>query len=309
MSTEGVSLFDLPNDGILLISSFLDTKSLGRLSRTCKRFNELLNDDYVWRKNSQSVIGSNMTFPTFQKKCQPHLSYKRRCQLSKEWLKGLGTRHNVLKFEKCMPWIHLDRNYLFVSEGQKIKQLARGLNGNIIHPLVSKKRYPHEQDDVAKFSLSEKEIVSGGRNGTMVRLQKGSLEVINYVKCHNSEILCIDAKNDIIVTGSKDKTAKVWKTVQSFTQCQAEFDMKNKVLSTAITPSNTSFIVGLSGIDKVHPLQLYDIEKKTLITKFGEHHREGSGILDICLDYYHTFLVAGYESIIQLWDIRKPQRW
>ena len=54
-------LFQLPEDVLYHILSYLDCKSLTRLSQVCKTINHFINRDAVWREIAKESINTGIT--------------------------------------------------------------------------------------------------------------------------------------------------------------------------------------------------------------------------------------------------------
>ncbi|XP_054718488.1 F-box/WD repeat-containing protein 4-like isoform X2 [Uloborus diversus] len=146
--------------------------------------------------------------------------------------------------------------------------------------------------------------------GSLARWKKKNLHLSQMCKKSNAypELTAVDAKSDIIVSGSRNGYLQVWKTMDNNTKCISDIQVVNKVLSVALHSANSKFIVGLRGTDNIHPLQLYDLEKSSLITKIGSNFKHGAGILSIYPECENTFLSGSYDTSIRLWDVRDPRK-
>lgn len=54
-------LFQLPEDVLFLVLSYLDPRSLCRLSQACKRSYQFISRDVVWRKIAKGIINTGLT--------------------------------------------------------------------------------------------------------------------------------------------------------------------------------------------------------------------------------------------------------
>ncbi|KAK4821521.1 hypothetical protein QYF61_021924 [Mycteria americana] len=105
-----------------------------------------------------------------------------------------------------MPWMELDGEYLYLSQAENIQayQLCPGGTGLQRHPQAI---FSGHQEDVCRFVLVNSHIVSGGGDGNIV-LHKihGSYSV--KFSAHEQEVNCVDFQGGLIVSGSRDRTAK-----------------------------------------------------------------------------------------------------
>lgn len=57
--TDPLNLDDLPTEVLYHMFELCDSKSLRNLSMSCKRFNDIIWDDFIWKKQSSSCIITN----------------------------------------------------------------------------------------------------------------------------------------------------------------------------------------------------------------------------------------------------------
>ncbi|KAI9536292.1 hypothetical protein NQZ68_034849 [Dissostichus eleginoides] len=74
-------------------------------------------------------------------------------------------------------------------------------------------------------------ILTGGRILVHSRARDTCLELSG----HNQEVNCLDAKGGLIVSGSRDRTARMWTLTSSHPR--DTFPMSDRVWSVAISPT------------------------------------------------------------------------
>lgn len=57
--TDPLQLNDLPTEVLYHMFVLCDSESLRNLSMSCKRFNDIIWDDFIWKKQSSSSIITN----------------------------------------------------------------------------------------------------------------------------------------------------------------------------------------------------------------------------------------------------------
>ncbi|XP_026707098.1 F-box/WD repeat-containing protein 4 isoform X2 [Athene cunicularia] len=216
----------------------------------------------------------------------PGIPVKERVKVSRNWRHGRCRRETVLKW-KCnlMPWIELDGEYLYLSQAENIQayQLCPDGTGLQHHPQAI---FSGHQEDVCRFVLVNSHIVSGGGDGNIV-LHKihGSYSV--KFSAHEQEVNCVDFQGGLIVSGSRDRTAKVWSlSAGRVGQCLHTVQTEDRVWSIAISPL-------LSG---------------QLLTCLGTDFHRGAGVLDVFYETPSLLLSCGYDTYIRYWDIRTSTR-
>ncbi|KAM9612328.1 F-box/WD repeat-containing protein 4 isoform 2-T3 [Morphnus guianensis] len=245
-------LWALPEELLLLICSYLDAQALGRLGQVCRRLRFLSSRDLLWRRIARGCLNSGFT--------------------------QLGT-------DLLMPWMELDGEYLYLSQAENIQayRLCPDGTGLQRHPQAI---FSGHQEDVCRFVLVNSHIVSGGGDGNIV-LHKihGSYSV--KFSAHEQEVNCVDFQGGLIVSGSRDRTAKVWSlSAGRVGQCLHTVQTEDRVWSIAISPL-------LSG---------------QLLTCLGTDFHRGAGVLDVFYETPSLLLSCGYDTYIRYWDIRTSTR-
>ncbi|XP_030807573.1 F-box/WD repeat-containing protein 4 isoform X3 [Camarhynchus parvulus] len=267
-------LWALPEELLLLICSYLDAQALGRLAQVCRRLRFLSSRDVLWRRIARGCLNSGFT--------------------------QLGT-------DLLMPWMELDGEYLYLSQAENIQayQLCAEGTGLQRHPQAI---FSGHQEDVCRFVLVNSHIVSGGGDGSIV-LHKlhGSCSV--KFSAHEQEVNCVDFQGGLIVSGSRDRTAKVWSlSAGRVGQCLHTVQTEDRVWSIAISPLLSSFVTGTACCGHISPLRIWDLESGQLLTCLGTDFHRGAGVLDVFYETPSLLLSCGYDTYIRYWDIRTSTR-
>ncbi|KAM9612327.1 F-box/WD repeat-containing protein 4 isoform 1-T1 [Morphnus guianensis] len=267
-------LWALPEELLLLICSYLDAQALGRLGQVCRRLRFLSSRDLLWRRIARGCLNSGFT--------------------------QLGT-------DLLMPWMELDGEYLYLSQAENIQayRLCPDGTGLQRHPQAI---FSGHQEDVCRFVLVNSHIVSGGGDGNIV-LHKihGSYSV--KFSAHEQEVNCVDFQGGLIVSGSRDRTAKVWSlSAGRVGQCLHTVQTEDRVWSIAISPLLSSFVTGTACCGHTSPLRIWDLESGQLLTCLGTDFHRGAGVLDVFYETPSLLLSCGYDTYIRYWDIRTSTR-
>ncbi|NXH96947.1 FBXW4 protein, partial [Pachycephala philippinensis] len=242
---------------------------------------------------------------------------KERVKVSQNWRHGRCRRETVLKW-KCkqvasffssflMPWMELDGEYLYLSQAENIQAYHLCAEGTGLqrHPQAI---FSGHQEDVCRFVLVNSHIVSGGGDGSIV-LHKihGSYSV--KFSAHEQEVNCVDFQGGLIVSGSRDRTAKVWSlSTGRVGQCLHTVQTEDRVWSIAISPLLSSFVTGTACCGHTSPLRIWDLESGQLLTCLGTDFHRGAGVLDVFYETPSLLLSCGYDTYIRYWDIRTSTR-
>ncbi|XP_022540437.2 F-box/WD repeat-containing protein 4 isoform X2 [Astyanax mexicanus] len=235
-----MSLFQLPEDVLYLVLSFLDCRSLCRLAQVCRRSQQFTYRDAVWRRIAKDFINTGMTRLGLD--LYPGIPLKDRVKVSQNWSRGVCRKDVLLKW--------------------KIK------DGKII-----------------------------------VHDRKSAESVAFYA--HEQEVNCIDCKGDLIISGSRDRTAKLWAlTPKPFGRRLHTMPTDDRVWSVAISPSLCTFVTGTACCEDFDPLRIWDTERCHLVSCLGSGFRRGAGVLDIVYESPFQLLTCGYDTFIRYWDLR-----
>ncbi|XP_026506889.1 F-box/WD repeat-containing protein 4 isoform X2 [Terrapene carolina triunguis] len=267
-------LWALPEELLLLICSYLDAQALGRLGQVCRRLRAFSGRDPLWRRIARGCLNSGFT------------------QLGADLL---------------MPWMHLDGEYLYLSQAEDIRayRFRPDSTGLQRRPQAI---FSGHQEDVCRFVLASSHIVSGGGDGNIVLSKVHSSFSIKF-SAHEQEVNCVDCQGGIIVSGSRDRTAKVWSLSSGRVgHCLHTVQTEDRVWSIAISPLLSSFVTGTACCGHTSPLRIWDLESGQLATCLGTDFHRGAGVLDIVYETPFTLLSCGYDTYIRSWDLRVSTR-
>ncbi|XP_013410568.1 F-box/WD repeat-containing protein 4 [Lingula anatina] len=298
----------LPEDVLLMVLSYCDKSSLGRLSCVCKKIWGLVSEDSVWRKYSLKVTliedpnprrrgghGRNCTKPNL----------KEQCRLSHSWKKGIFQENTVLKFKiRQLPWMHRDNTHIWITQRNMIRCFSQRRNG-VLHENKDKILTGHT-DDVCRFVSRDNRVVSGGTDG---RICVWSTNTGSGLYCisgaHDDEVSAIDTRGDLIVSGSRDSRLKIWSmSVEKGDMLRCNITAQERVWSVAISPDHRTFVSGTAGCGHVSPLRLWDMNTGHLSCLLHTNHRKGAGAKDVQFESPNELLSCGYDTYIRLWDTR-----
>uniref|UniRef100_A0A7M4F430 Uncharacterized protein n=1 Tax=Crocodylus porosus TaxID=8502 RepID=A0A7M4F430_CROPO len=162
-----------------------------------------------------------------------------------------------------MPWLQLDGKCLYLSQAENIGayQLRPDRAGIQRHPHAI---FSGHQEDVCRFVLADSHIVSGGGDGNIILHEMHGSYSVKFL-AHEQEVNCVDFRGGIIVSGSRDRTAKVWSLSPSRVgQCLHMIQTEDRVWSVAISPLLSSFVTGTACCGHTSPLRIWDLERALL---------------------------------------------
>ncbi|XP_051679482.2 F-box/WD repeat-containing protein 4 isoform X1 [Oryctolagus cuniculus] len=232
--TAGSALWRLPEELLLLICSYLDMRALGRLAQVCRWLRRFTSCDLLWRRIARASLNSGFT--RLGTDLMTSVPVKERVKVSQNWRLG-RCREGVLLKWRCsqMPWMQLEDDSLYVSQANFILAYQFRPDGASLNrrPLGV---FAGHDEDVCHFVLANSHIISAGGDGKIGIHKTHSTFTVKY-SAHEQEVNCVDCKGGIIVSGSRDRTAKVWPLASGrLGQCLHTIQTEDRVWSIAISP-------------------------------------------------------------------------
>ncbi|XP_075932754.1 F-box/WD repeat-containing protein 4 isoform X4 [Anarhichas minor] len=249
-------LSQLPEDVLYHILSYLGYKSLSRLSQVCKTTYHFVNRDAVWRNIAKEFLNTGITRNGTD--IYPSIPLKERVTIAQNWYDGVCKKAIPLKWKaKLLPWLQLEGNVLFLSQAADIGAYhLRSDSGRLRRNPF--KIYSGHKGDVCRFVLTDSHLISGGSDGRiLVHSRRRDMSV--ELSGHNQEVNCLDSKDGLIVSGSRDRTTRIWSLTSS---CPRDtIPMYDRVWSVAISPTLRSFVTGTACCENFSPLRVWDVER------------------------------------------------
>ncbi|ELK35629.1 F-box/WD repeat-containing protein 4 [Myotis davidii] len=161
---------------------------------------------------------------------------KERVKVSQNWRLGRCRERILLKW-RCsqMPWMQLEGDSLYISQANFILAYQFRPDGASLNrrPLGV---FAGHDEDVCHFVLANSHIISAGGDGKIGVHKIHSTFTVKY-SAHEQEVNCVDCRGGIIVSGSRDRTAKVWSLASGrLGQCLHTIQTEDRVWSIAISP-------------------------------------------------------------------------
>ncbi|XP_025736199.2 F-box/WD repeat-containing protein 4 isoform X2 [Callorhinus ursinus] len=280
----GPALLRLPEELLLLICSYLDMRALGRLAQVCGWLRRFTSCDLLWRRIARASLNSGFT--RLGTDLMASVPVKERVRVSQNWRLG-RCREGILLKWRCsqMPWMQLEGDALYISQANFILAYQFRPDGASLNrrPLGV---FAGHDEDVCHFVLANSHIISAGGDGKIGVHKIHSTFTVKY-SAHEQEVNCVDCRGGIIVSGSRDRTAKVWPLASGrLGQCLHTIQTEDRVWSIAISPV-------LSG---------------QLMTHLGSDFPPGAGVLDVMYESPSTLLSCGYDTYVRYWDLRASVR-
>ncbi|XP_076598932.1 F-box/WD repeat-containing protein 4 [Chaetodon auriga] len=296
-------LAQLPEDVLYHILSYLDYKSLSRLSQVCKTIYHFVNRDAVWRKIAKEFLNTGITRNGTD--IYRHIPLKERVKIAQNWYDGVCKRAVPLKWKtKLLPWLQLDGDKLFLSQAADIGAYRLHQDSGRLH-CKPFEIYSGHKGDVCRFVVMDSHLISGGSDGKILVHSRRS-DVSMELSGHDQEVNCLDSKDGLIISGSRDRTTRIWTLTSS---CPRHtIPMFDRVWSVAISPTLSSFVTGTACCETYSPLRIWDVERLECVCNLGSQFRRGAGVLDMVFESPFQLFTCGYDTFIRLWDLRLSPR-
>jgi len=301
----------LPADVLLTILKCLNRQDLGVMAQVCSRFRDLSYSDCIWLNSAKSALGSNQVDRLSLSRSMSSLSARTKVKIGEGWRTGNSLETIItVQGNKFMPRLQLESKRLWVSWGNKIWCHPRLPDGRIAKTTTRMLR--GHSDDVSKFVVSQGMVVSGGRDRSLCAWSANSGNFLFARRyCHGGEITAVDiaGRGEVLVTGSKDKTALVW-NVREDPRKDAllpvpvhQLSVEDRVWSMSVGDGRT-LAVGTAATHGVAPIRLYDLPTGLHCVDLGRGLKNGAGMLDLSWLSPTTLLGCGYDTYTRLWDTR-----
>ncbi|KAH3802902.1 F-box/WD repeat-containing protein 4-like [Dreissena polymorpha] len=299
-----VNLTELPDVVLFAVFSHCTTETLGKICQVCKRLQKLVYCDIVWAKFAKQAL---MIYASGRKSKWKVTCLHEHCRLSTHWVRKQCTEFILARnSSRLLPWMQMDQDKLWVSS----KHLIRSYNLHVRGlPKKAKKHVlalPNTQD-VTRFAVKDNVVVSGCRDGSVYMFEGGRC-VKAFYKLHETDAQAVDFHNNILVSGSRDKTVKIVSLGNEVSHdhhqpIRAVINLRERVWSLAIQPAGGSFTVGTAGVRGTPSLSVWDLHSESLLHTLGDY-RYGAGVLDMKYEDDHCLLSCGYDACLRLWDLR-----
>ncbi|XP_064125482.1 F-box/WD repeat-containing protein 4 isoform X3 [Loxodonta africana] len=256
---SGPALWRLPEELLLLVCSYLDMRALGRLAQVCRWLRRFTSCDLLWRRIARASLNSGFT--RLGTDLMAGVPVKERVKVSQNWRLG-RCREGILLKWRCrqMPWMQLEGDSLYISQANFILAYQFRPDGASLsrRPLGV---FAGHDEDVCHFVLANSHIISAGGDGKIGVHKIHSTFTVKY-SAHEQEVNCVDCKGGIIVSGSRDRTAKVWPFASGrLGQCLHTIQTEDRVWSIAISPLLSSFVTGTACCGHFSPLRIWDLNR------------------------------------------------
>lgn len=168
--------------------------------------------------------------------------------------------------------------------------LAAGRDGNLMLHTKSNSQLVHEEGQyLNSLAVADRIAYVGSQDGTIVSIDINTKEM-EYFIGHTANVCALDAHRDVLVSGSWDKTARIWQSPTSFIELNGHSEAVWAVLI----------------VDNTHVLTA-SADKTIILWKSGAKKRTFTGhtepVRGLCLLGDDRFASCSNDSTIKIWSL------
>lgn len=278
-ASQGMTLSDLPTDMILEVLARSNVASIGALGKTCKRFVEVLQEERIWKVLFSRDFPSCALPPKRE-------SYVNRHRFHTNFTRGAYTTRTIDGMGRG-PFYSLaitDKEIVATSSGMRI-HVATGQSSDFF-----------DVDRVGLFGV----LVAGNRVFTsysfvttidLYHLKSGQFE--QTFTGHRGAVSCMGFYGGNLISGSHDKTARIWDMSTGISHCLEGHT--DAVTCLVVTPEG---LLLTGSYDKT--IRVWDLKSREFLKILGEHD---DCVTSLALDGDHL-ISCSQDHMIKTWSLK-----
>ncbi|PVD39432.1 hypothetical protein C0Q70_02062 [Pomacea canaliculata] len=257
----------------------------------------LASEDCVWQRHERERTVMRL------KQNRKVYGLKERYRVAVNWEKGHHQdswllRHNI----RLLPWVQKDENILWISRGNQICKFHVKSSGHLREYQIGPLR--GLEADVTRFVVKNGLVVSGCRGGGVCAWEATScVLLLRHSYLHRSDTQCVDMVDDLLISGSKDKTVKFTPMFRKDLTVVKSFKIGDRVWSLSVSPDKKTLAVG-GACHNNPPVSLIDLSSGFLLGHLGDGHKRGAGVMDMAFESPNILLTGGHDTYLRMWDLR-----
>ncbi|KAL6071205.1 Mitochondrial fission protein [Balamuthia mandrillaris] len=310
----------LPNELTVLVFAFLETADLFNVSLACKHWNFLSEDDSLWKPlymqkwGSLSAVGATRN------------NGRRRLRGGGGGNRGMGGR--FLEEEQLFGWRSWKNRYTTKGNWKNGHAVSESIlpvphTSAVLclqfNPATSAADYLRRTNTKAPASclvedLEEEDsmpgelLITGSADKKLRFVDLATGRQLHCIQGHQAQVTCLqfDSQNDLLATGSKDCTIKLWRGFSSGSSSSLENSEEEGPRCVMTLTGHNAWVSALQlGSNKLLSFSC-DLTGRVWDLTTGQCVKTIKGVVP-CLAFQATGnkLVCGYmNSTIKVWDIR-----
>lgn len=212
-TTAGFEFQLIPNEIALTIFGYLDMRDLLSISQTCKHWNSISEDDFLWKplyKKAWSV-----TVPGGAGRPTP----KGMGAAGRTRMKRNGSLLDIAGLIRRSP--ESDQEQIRGWRSWKNKYVARRnwLAGRFVcHTTISVHK-PQDAESLTSMRFDHEKYAAGSTDGCIYIRSVEDGRALQTLTGHLQAVTALQLEGNLLVSGSKDNTAKVWRGPAGAQEC------------------------------------------------------------------------------------------
>ncbi|KAL1922236.1 uncharacterized protein VTP21DRAFT_9775 [Calcarisporiella thermophila] len=283
---------NLPYELVIHIMSFLDSRSLARLSSVSKAWNLIAHDNQAWRRAYLLKERWRVNIPDWVPAGQvdwKHL-FSERHKLEQRWRRGDVTMRYFDGHTDSVYCVQFDEEKIVTGSRDRTIKIWDATTMRCLRTLEGHKA------SVLCLQYDARWMASGSSDTTIILWSMVTYEPIRTLCGHTAGVLDLCLDENLIVSCSKDSTIKVWRIETG------------QLLRTLTGHSGPVNAVQLRGRQLVSAsgdwlVKLWDVETGQCLRNYSGHTR---GLA--CIQFDGRYIVSGSnDHKIKVWDVATGQ--
>jgi len=206
----------LPNELTIQVFSSLNTKDLLHVSQTCKHWNYLSEDDFLWkplykaRWNKPQATGARRVKKkqgkeTDQEEIRGWRSWKNKYTTNGNWLTGhLIYQTSFAPHQRVISSVQFDNDKYVTGAEDSAVRVFSGADGTQQQVLNG------HSESISCLQYNGNVLVTGSKDKTLRVWNLDTGECTHTLKGHTAKITCLQFQDHRLITRSWDLAAKIW---------------------------------------------------------------------------------------------------
>ncbi|KAL7751389.1 hypothetical protein RI367_003249 [Sorochytrium milnesiophthora] len=274
----------LPDELMLLVCEWLPPPSLSAFARTCHRFATLIRDNHLWRRILHQSPGAASPRKPSSSKTNP-ASGPAHPQLQLDKTRQV---HGIAKTVSLAPWKSLYKQRWLTMRNWKTGRCT-------VSRVSSQPGNLHPEFDVDTAVVAS---ISRNEPGQLWNYTNG--QVLARLVGHEGTITAIKFHGDYVITGSADRTLKLWNVVTG--ECLRTYSQGHTQEIVAIDCFENDLLVS-GGEDGV--IAVWQLSTGQLLGQLRDH--TGAVLAVQCEHATRTLVSASADHTLKRWSLDGDQ--
>lgn len=286
----------IPNEIALLIFAYLNMKDLLHISQTCKHWNNISEDDSLWKPLYKARWSPSSFSPvTSRARAFTNDSASSSSSSSSAAVAARRARSQRLRRRQANGAAS-DHEQIAGWRSWKNKYITRRnwLDGRVMGQSKLDIHARSEGESLECVRFDNEKYAAGSTDGAVYVRAVEDGRPLQTLRGHTQTVTCMQMQDNVLVTGSKDNTVKIWRGLSGAQECE---------LTLA---GHRGAITCLQFAGHHLMTRSWDLTGRVWDMNTGQivHTVTGNSVC-LSLQVENSKLVCGYaDNYIRLWDLR-----